>query len=538
MILVPLILKIIPVAGTRRLVQSGLGETMLDDLEVVLAALERSDPSKLEGYELKTGLPTIQFLYHNMDRVRRVARELDELDLSGMNLKHLPIYGMLQMTNLKRLILDDNKGLAISWGDIERIKGLPIKEVSIRSSNISLETFKALKGLPKLTRLDISQNRLLSTYTDNNKFGELATRLVDLRMADCNLGSDWLGDILQCTKLTTLDISCNENISMDQTNFRNFENLKLLKRLNVDSCNLTTANFNEICRCGGLEGLNVNNNRQLWTDVVDFGECRKSLKALEVAQTGLNEDGLRALCGLPRGGWLGALLCWLGLYDEAGFPNLTALNIGWNSTLGPVMSQEGFSLGYLKKTLVALNISFTNSDCISVIEAIGECERLAILDASLNPNLWFGADEINFGHLKSELRMLKIENTRLPSAILNRILDFDKLEALEISENDAACQDLGSSRLSVGEMRNTLKNFKLRGTGLTGRGLHWILREFSGLRNVHVGKNKAITVDDLVSVDFNMLVSKRVNLRFSANRELIAKLKKKFSTTSFFSVRP
>jgi len=265
-------------------IQSGLGKAMLSDLEVVLAAVERSDPSKLEG--LETGQSTMQFLFHNMDRVRGMTSELDELDLSSMNLRHLPVYGMLQMASLRKLVLDGNWELKISQGDIEVISRLPIEEVSIFSSDIDIETFRALQGLPRLTKLNLSFNKLLSTYTGNNRFGDLTSRLVELNVSRCDLSSEWLDDIFRCTSLKSLNISGNDGIGVDHTNFSKLKNLKSLKRLDVYDLDLTTASLNEICKSGGLEELGLGCNKQVWKGEVDFGECRRSLMNLNVGANG------------------------------------------------------------------------------------------------------------------------------------------------------------------------------------------------------------------------------------------------------------
>jgi len=533
--MIPMILKMllqqtILVAGTGVLVDNKLGETMLSDFRLVLSALWSDNPSKLSWYRPNTDLSTIGFPRYNKDEAVMAMAEVDELNLTSMNLKRPPVYAMQLMTGLKKLILNKNWGLKISQSDIEMISHLPIEEVSISDSDISIETLRALQGLPRLTRLNVSRNGLLSKCMDSNKLGDMATRLVELNVSKCDLGSEWLDDILECTNLTALDVSGNPTILKDQTKLKKLRNLKMLRRLGANRCSLTTAGLNEICRCGGLEELSVNFNKRLWKGEVDFGECRRSLVRLNAVFTKMNENGMRAICGRNHGE--------TSVDEKApmnneglGLSKLAILDISCNFKLGPVMSQEGFSFGCLENTLTELDISFTNSDSYRVIEAIGKCERLRKLNAHCNSSLFRDAGEIDFGYLRSGLKGLNIRSTGLRPDILSRILEFEQLVELDINNNDTACQDLGINEANLGGVKDTLIRFNVRNTGLTGEGLLWIFRELKGLEHVDVMKNVAIRPADLMRLDFDALRDRLIGFNVTTDYVTLADLQYKLPRT-------
>jgi len=628
-----LILQIMLVAGTGgRLVQNKMREVLASDFRVVLTALQRSNPQevRLPPGTLDTEQTVIDFLFdrRNADEIKEMMGEVDTLDLGGMSLKRLPVHGIQQLSSLRSLILDDNERLSILKGDIEMISQLPIKEVSIRNSNLSFETFKALQGLRKLCRLDISGNKLVSTDTGDDKFGDLTSRLIELRAADCDLNSDWLNsilkctglesldvsfcqslfkdrvptddyslmkgltslniqasginnswlddilrctnlkslnisfcqdlfkgktpsddcslmrgltslnvswcslksawldEVLKCTNLIDLDVSCNTNVCGDHNNLKNFKNLRSLRKLDASCCNLTTAGLNEICRCGGLEELSVRYNTRLWTGKADIGTCRKSLRVLNATSTGLDETVLRALCGVTKRDHCETSTDEK-MQREGGFSKLAILDISWNRSLGRVISQEGLSFGCLEKTLVELRISDCDLTSSRLFKAISKCERLARLDASWNSDLWRDADEINFGYLKAGLRELSIRSTGLPPAVLQKILELDRLEMLDIGGNRTVCRALGDNCQVLGGVRDTLKDIKVRDTGLTGKGLRWIFNEFRGLRKVDASSNWAIGPEDLMGLDFDTLGDRLFEFSVTADLETLAKLRRR-----------
>jgi len=567
----------------------GARRAFANDFRVVFAALQRSNPNKLElpPGTLDTTSSAIQFLDHNMDRVKKVMAGFSELDLTGISRTQLPVYAMLLMTELRKVILDNTTLLEISPRDIKMLKPLPIEDISIRSSKLSLESFMALQGLPNLTKLDVSENILLSTHTGDDKFGVLTKRLVKLRAAmcdldsdwldsilkctnlefldvsenkelfkdrvptadysfmkgltnlhvsKCGLGSDWMDEIFKCTNLESLDISLNRNIGRNHIKLSEFKNLKLLKRLRASMCNLTSKSLSEICKCERLEELDIDNNSLLWEEKVDFGECRSNLVRLNVAGTILNGDVLRSICGPSGWGWLKAkaFSSLFGLNAEDGFSKLASLNMSENGMMGKVMSQKGFSFGNLENTLVELNISYTKSDSYNVIEAIGRCRNLLRLHSRHNIGLLKNDGEINFGYLKSKLEELDIEHMELQPDMLSRIFGLDQLVELNISNNDTACQDLGTCSLSLGGVKDTLTKIDMRKTGLTGEGLKRIFEEFSGLQNVDAKYNELITSADLLGLNFETIANRLVELKVSTDRKTRAEMEKKLPMTMIY----
>jgi len=584
-----LMLHMMLVAGTGgRAVRGSLNKVVANDLRVVFTALDRSNPHKLEltSGALNTTFSTTRFVQSDMDRIKEVMAVFTELDLTGMNLTQLPTYGIQMMGSLKTLILDNNRGLELTPEVIRMISQLPIKRVSIRNSSISLGTLKAFQELPYLTELDISGNESLSRHMDDDKFGNLTTRLVKLNVSGCRLHGNWLdailrcinlkvlnasknanlfennvpsatysfmrglnsldvswcsldnawlSDIPECTNLTDLDISYNNGIGLKAANFSKFVNLKLLKRLKASQCDLTIMSLNEICKSGAIEELSIGSNAWLWLYLfgnveVDFGTCRESLKILKVDATELDENGLRALCGLPnKVDYEGSI--WK-TTETVGFPNLTILDIGFNPALAPLISQKNFRFWCLEKTLTELTVSGIGIETSNVFRVIERCENLIKLDISFNTGIWEDArNNLSFGYLKSRLQVLNVESTGLPPGILFEILWFNQLEELNISLNDGCCQDLGSNNWVLGGTKNTLKRIDVGGTGLTGEGLRWIFNEFTGLEKVNAIFNRHIRPADLTGLSFDPLKSRLVEFRISTDDWTAAELRRRLPRT-------
>jgi len=552
-----IILQMVLVAGAgERLMQNKMGKALANDLKAVLTALQRSDSHKLKlpAGTLDTEETVIGFLFdkENAAMVKKVMSEVDTLDLTGMNLWWLPVHVIQQLPKLKTLILDGNERLIIPQDAIKMIRHPPIERVSIRNSNMGIETFRTLLELPNLTKLDISGNESFSTYMYGDKFGDLTTRLVELRAAWCDFDNSWLDAILKCVNLKFLDVSGNTELFrgkgpttgfsfmkdltglhvswcdlsstwlneifkctnlidlnvMGNTNIathtKKLGNLSSLKILNVNKCDLTTESLNEICKSKSLVELNVGNNDQLWEGTVNFGECKDRLVRLSIAGTGASEAVLRAICGLPgRWGLVNALTSIFSSNAVAGFPNLAIFDVSRNEALGDVISQKDFSFGCLANTLTELHVAKMDIKSNDAIKAISGCKKLCKLNASQNPALWSGAPD--FGCLKSQLQVLNVGSTNLSPDILSEILQFDQLVELNICHNDTACQGLGSNGVSTGGMKNTLKRFNMKQTGLTGKGLQWVFSEFNRLGKVDASENPGISQDDLLGLNFKAL---------------------------------
>jgi len=635
-----LVLHTMLVAGVdERFAEGSLSEMFPGDLKVVLTALQRSNPQEMRipPGALDTPSSTIQFADFDADRIGRVMAGFTELDLTGMKLRRLPVYGMRLMTGLRRVILDDNDELTISPGMIRIIRRMPIEDISIRNSGLRRGTFRALQKLPSLIRLDVSGNESLSTLPDNDKFGNLTTRLVELRAANCGLGngwldsilgcinlkfldvsenpglfenrvpnadcslmrgltglsvagcglrgawlddifrctnltalnisknaslfenrvpsadcsfmrslttlciswckpsSEWLDDIFRCTNLVNLDMSFNGDIGANHTNFSKFKNLKSLRGLRISRCKLTAMSLSEICKCGGLEVLCVSWNKFLWAnDEVDLGACRESLKVLDAESTGLDENGLRALCGPPSTVGHGDSIP--RTMEGDGLPNLTVLDIGWNKALGPVISsRRGFSFGRPEKTLTELGVAgigITGSIAFRVIERF---EKLAELNTSFNKNVWRDTiDTFEFGRLRLGLEELNIRSPELRPDVLSKVLEFEHLVELKVHHNDRSRGGLVSNEGKISGARDTLRRINVEETDLTGDGLRGIFEEFSLLEKVDARRNPLITPADLLGLDFGRLGNTLVVLKITTDSEAAADLQKKLPMTMVY----
>jgi len=133
------------------------------------------------------------------------------LDLSRRDLRRLPAYCQ-EMTDLEALVLDDNSGLKITLDEIKKMRHLPIKRVSIRSSDVSSETLRSILQLPNLTSLDISDNPEIGE--DHSSFRGIAKMksLERLAASNINLSVRSLNEICKCKSLRELDVSVNEDL--------------------------------------------------------------------------------------------------------------------------------------------------------------------------------------------------------------------------------------------------------------------------------------------------------------------------------------
>jgi len=540
----PLMLHMMLVAGTGAPGGQPIDADLVDDLRVVLTALQRSNPNDLEVPDgtLDTHLSAAEFMHHNMDRIEQALAEFSELDLTGMNLRQLPAQGIMMMVKLKTLILDNNNGLELTPEDIRMISLSPTEKISIRNSNISFETFTTLWRLPYLSKLDISGNESLSTCTANDKLGSLTVKLKELNVSGCGLGGNWLDDILkctnlnllnvsknpklfenklpsatysfmkgldtlnvsscsldnawlreipECTKLVDLDISYNAGIGRNDENFENFVKLKSLTRLNACQCDLVANSLTKICKSGALDELNLNSNQFLWEydkDEVDFGACRQSIRVLKLGFTDLTEDGLRALCGLPsKEGQKSSILR---SNEDDCFPKLAILDISCDHVLASLISQGDFSFGHLMKTLTELNVSGVNIKSNNAFRVLEKCENLIRLNLSGNTEIWKDTSSpLNFGQLKTRLQVLNVGSTRLPLTVLSKIFEFDQLIELRMHANTVFSKDLNIKNFVLGGMKNTLQRIDVRGTRITIEVLQWIFDEFNLLEKVDAREN-------------------------------------------------
>jgi len=197
-----------------------------------------------------------------------------------------------------------------------------------------------------------------------------------------------------------------------------------------------------------------------------------------------------------------------------------------------VLSRRGFSFGNSERTLRVLNVSSTGITSSSAVKAIGRCRRLVGLNASWNPRMWLDAYvTADFGWLRLRLRELDVGHTRLTPAVLSEILEFGQLVELSIRHNDGSCGSLGSSSRMPGGMRSTLKRMNMGSTGLTGRGLQWIFREFRELKEVNARGNRLITPADLMGLDFETLGDRLAKFSVTADDETLADLRRKLPLT-------
>jgi len=418
MVVVLLILQIILVTG--RVIEGKLREVMESDLGVVLRALKRSHPSRLRGYERETDV--VRFLYRDMDAARRMMEGFDELDFSGMGLGRLPVYGMLLLTNLRSLVLDRNPELGISQGDIEMISRLPIEAVSMSSSNMSVETFRALQGLPRLCRLNISGNESLSGYTDSNRFGDLATRLVELDVSECYLGSDWLDEILQCTNLKSLDVSGNVQLFRRRGPGGVCSLMGSLVSLNVSGCDLDYDWLGVILECRGLAVLDVSRNTRLFNSRGPGGFLMDSLSRLNVSR-----------CRL-RGEWVDRVLRCAGLVE---------LDISGNRNIG--VNHASFRKLVSLKSLRRLKAGRCDLTAKSLSE-IFRCEGLLELDVEDNELVWRG--KVEFGGSKGRLVRLNVAGTEASGDVLGAICGLPK-RGWRLLSRFGTCDESGFTKLAV-----------------------------------------------------------------------------------------
>jgi len=379
--------------------------------------------------------------------IEDAKRSCTKLNLSGMNLKRLPIHAIEVMKNLRTLILDCNEGLEIAQDDIEILVHLPIEEVSIRSSEIGSETFNSLRKLPYLMSLDISGNVGLLNYSTEDggsRLGPLADRLSVLNVSNCFLGSRWLDDILKCTKLVDLNVAGNQGLFIGEP--QSFNRIKgSLTSLNVMGCSLDSRWLENILRqCTRLTSLDISGNDEMFSmpptgSTFDFTLLKDTLTNLSAAWCSLSPQ------------WIDSIL---------GCTNLESLDISWNHTIG--WNPKNFSKLKELKSLERLNAKETGLSAGSFNE-ICSCESLRGLDVSGNLRLGHG-DALSFS---AGLVELNVADTGLTEEGLMSICGPTRLERLNLKGNRCVGSVVSSEGFSFGKLRKTLAELGISNCGIT-----------------------------------------------------------------------
>jgi len=353
------------------------------------------------------------------DETAQVMAKCKDLNLSKMLLRRLPAHVLWQMTSVETLILDSNIGLKITMDDIKRMSRLPIKTVSIHSSDISSETFRSILRLPNLTSLDI---------TGNLRIGE------------------------------------------DYNSFRGFKRMKSLKRLTASNINLSGESFNEICKCKSLKELNVFMNRELGSSTFDFGKLKNRLVKLNIGDTNLGENSLISICRFPKlkvldislNGILGPVMSRSGFSFGGLQGKLTRLDVsGTNITssraigaisrcrrlrgldiscnLGLWKDAGDIDFGYLRSGLWFLNARVTGLPP-AVLHRVFGFDQLKFLDVSYNDEVCRDLDSSRqiLGGVRNTLKEIKLKGIGLARGELQWIVrEFTGLERVNAKKNMA-----------------------------------------------------------------------------------------------------
>jgi len=300
--------------------------------------------------------------------------EVVELDASKLDLDAEDLREIAKLTQLKTLILKQNRGLGgfldpiftmenleelnlASMGlrdfDLQGLEKLRLKKLILDGDPITDRTMMAIGGMPSLTWLSLGKTKITSKGIDalqQKNFRLLSFSNDDIRGALPRV-------IANNPKLRYLDVSATEATSADFEAIGSAANLKTLMAtdstlvtdaavskwskleklvtVNLRASGITSAGVKAFAGWRELQTLDLSATQISDTAGSALGKL-KSLRSLNVAETGMSNIGLSALSELPALGVLNASMTQVSdnatQSKFAKFPALIDLNLASTKT--------------------------------------------------------------------------------------------------------------------------------------------------------------------------------------------------------------
>ena len=411
----------------------------------------------------------------------------DEIDLSSMNLKRIPIVLACKMQKIKKLDLSGNSNIEFyeEWFSHFHTN---LKELSISNCNIKASDLEVINNLSALERLNISVNDALNI--DSAHFISILKRLKHLDMSYCDLDAKALEFILtNATKLESLNF-CGNHLN------RFFETIQIpdhcknnLKILNLSDCNLRTKDLKILFIFNNLESLNLSKNdfSEINIEIVQkrFPFCTNKAKNNHQIQNKKTK------------------------YKEKSSKIKRSHEMKSNSKSFEKKNFQGsssFFSSWEPKHLKSINLSNCQINSEAFIAKIFDIKNLEALNLSQNM-LNFNFNEIANGKAKETLKTLEISGCFITSATnLYHLTNFHQLETLDISYNMFSNAPIG---FELGCSKKSLKKLNI----------NWCHLGYNELRAV----SECLNLEDL-DVSNNGFGNIPENFNLGASKDSLKKL--------------
>lgn len=365
---------------------------------------------------------------------------------------------LFELPQLETLILSKNN---INFDFSTIPSSITIRRLELEKCGIdNIESLNFFTSFKNLEILNVSFNNFKKKGNSKFNLGCSKDSLLELDISNCQINTEGLRKLTNCSKLQVLNAACN-SFEMLHSNF-DFDNLKnTLSDLNVSYCKLRIDSLKALTKLIKLQKLNFSSNSlKNFPESFDFGTLKETLVELDISD-----------CCLSVNGFI--------LFTD--FPNLQVLIASsnfWNDADQDVDLSLGSSINSLIK-LTMRSCGLYEADLL----AINECLKLQELDIQGN-DFEFLDGNFDLWNLKESLVTLNISDCVLNSVGLSAFTKFSKLQTLNASSN----------RLNIPEnfdfenLNKTLKNLKLSGCNLGVNSLK-SLTNFCTLENLNLYGN-------------------------------------------------
>lgn len=386
---------------------------------------------------------------------------IENLDLTGLNIKRISIKLCKQLKNVKVLNLSLNPSIKMHENWIEYFYE-NLEELNLRNCFLNNTVFDTLKNFKRLQKLNISGTFNLNLASES--FIHILKNLKYLDVSSCRLStSDFLSIITKNESLNSLIFSNNNLSLINNIEFRNGSLVVAIDNIEYEESPKTTTSFDLVDNkktilletveklyhlLGKLKDLDLKNCSIDCERFIRMLFQLPYLETLALSKNSINYDYfnissnglLKRLelsnCGIDKADTLKTFVC---------FENLQVLNISHNNFKHLDYS---FHVGY-SSSLVQLNISNCQLQADALC-ALTCCQYLKALNVSGNcfEDMKLGFD---FWWLRFNLLELNISNCKLGVDGLHAVVfQLEKLQKLNISSN--CFEDINSYIFLVNEM--------------------------------------------------------------------------------------
>lgn len=359
-----------------------------------------------------------------------LATKLEKMDISNCELDDEDIKTIMVMkwSKLKQLNLSGNKILKLTYPCFQS-QPKPLEELDISGCDYDGNDLKdkILFEFGSLKKLNLKGNKRLKI--EYLCFMPLASKLEELDVSECDLDYEDLREILS-TKweiLKCLILRGNKELKLTNLCFKSI--CYKLEKLDVSDCDLESNDIEELSNCTNLTWLDISNNQRLsLCENLNISSWSRNLNHLALSQIGLKKRDFLALTKLKKleildlsNNQLGSYLCRIS--------NLGRLK---ESLISLNLRNTGFLFKDIKKLheclkLKKLDISYNN---LASSENLRSYLPNGKIKNTLHLILPFFKVSTHLGRLKSTLEILNIENSFIDESYHKEIFSCPYLKKL------------------------------------------------------------------------------------------------------------